>query len=118
MKKIQFLIIAMTLGMSCFAQAAEAGAQTEEQNLASEIVLHGAALSGVDPHAASFQVNTVVPLMRDIRVARSAASLYLVSERASHVPEPEGWVMMLMGAGFVVYQVRRRKRARASWDLR
>jgi hypothetical protein len=45
----------------------------------------------------------------------AAAPLRLEARKMSHVPEPEGWAMLLVGAGFVVYQVRRRKRSRDSW---
>ncbi|MEC5218878.1 hypothetical protein RCH09_003853 [Actimicrobium sp. GrIS 1.19] len=44
-----------------------------------------------------------------------AAPLHLEARKMSHVPEPEGWAMLVLGVGFVVYQVRRRKRSRDSW---
>lgn len=49
---------------------------------------------------------------------KTIAPYYFEGRRMSHVPEPEGWAMMVLGVGFVIFQVRRRRRARESWDLR
>ncbi|MGZ3241902.1 MAG: PEP-CTERM sorting domain-containing protein [Burkholderiaceae bacterium] len=54
----------------------------------------------------------------NVNYVKANVPYYFESSRMSHVPEPEGWAMMLLGAGFVIFQVRRRRRARESWDLR
>jgi len=102
MKNIRLLMMILFLAFSAGASASAADqplAQTDGKCLAQEVL--GSAL-----RADAMPVDV------------SAPAYSLEGRRMSHVPEPEGWAMMLMGVGFVVYQVRRRKRARESWDLR
>lgn len=108
MKKFRFLVIAVTLGIAGWVHAATPLPRANAS----------AAATDATATAASFSVNAAQPLAQDFNFTKVNVPYYLESGRASHVPEPEGWAMMLMGAGFVVYQVRRRKRARESWDLR
>lgn len=109
MNKFQLLVISLSLSVSGWVHA---GTSAESNSGERAIVVHSYASS------ASFSSDAGKPLARNGNINKVSAPYFLQATRVSHVPEPEGWAMMLMGAGFVVYQVRRRKRARESWDLR
>jgi len=52
-----------------------------------------------------------------LKATKAALEGDLRSERISHVPEPEGWTMLVLGLGFVLYQIRRRRKKNAAWDI-
>lgn len=95
----------MTLGFSGWAQADAVLVQVEGG-------------TGPGAAAASFSSDAGRSPSRGLDFIPANTPYYLESGKVSHVPEPEGWAMMLMGAGFVFYQVRRRKNKRRPWDLR
>jgi hypothetical protein len=101
MKKFRWLAAAATLALSAWVHAETP--QFQDRNTAA-----GAAFAAFDAGAAR-------PRTPD---GASGQPYRLEAVRDSSVPEPEGWTMMLLGAGLVAYQVRRRKHARAKWDLR
>lgn len=117
-KKIRLLVIAITLGAAGWAHAGTPPIQIESTSFARQIVVDGDAGVSAYVKAGTFSSNSDKSVVQDFNVTRVRVPYYLVSGRVSHVPEPEGWAMMLLGVGFVFYQVRRRKRARRAWDLR
>jgi len=104
MRKIQLLVVGMALGFSGMVQAGTTP-QVDGSIAARQ-------------SAVAFANNVERQNGRNLDSIRmQSIPFYLESSRVSDVPEPEGWAMMLMGAGLIVYQIRRRKRARESWDL-
>lgn len=116
-KKIRLMVIALSLGAAGWVHAGNPPIQIESPSVARQVAVDDAGGSSY-VKAGSFSSNSGKSLARDLNFTSVSVPYCLVSGRVSHVPEPEGWAMMLMGAGFVFYQVRRRKRARKAWDLR
>lgn len=115
MKQFRLPVIALLLAVSALADAGELVSQGER---ISRSVVNGNATASNSYTAAGASANVGKSVVHDFNFTKIGASYYFESSKASHVPEPQGWAMMLLGAGFVVYQVRRRKRPSESWDLR
>ncbi len=103
MKNFRVLMVVLSLVLSAGAHANAA----DEARSATAAAGKTAILANVDK-----------PVAKEFSFYKADVATYGALNRASPVPEPDGWAMMLMGLGFVIYQVRRRKQSRKSWDLR
>lgn len=103
LKKYVFLVLICLSGIAQSSEIDDLSVQTVSRgdvNAGYQMVVYG---------RADFTVPTALK-------NGSVAEIHV--DRISHVPEPEGWTMLMMGLGFVVYQIRRRRKKDASWDLK
>lgn len=113
LRLLGFVAVAASLGVSA---AASAGAVQEP---VAGVKLTNASFSYVQARGLPGSLGSAVSQnVSAINFTKISAFAFADGAETSHRPEPEAWSMMILGAGFLVYQVRRRKRARAAWDLR
>jgi len=106
MKSVQFILFAVLLGLAGLAGLAQAGQAAAHQEHASLIgKLDVPLLDVLSGRGESHAAGSVVAPCKTCR------------PDLSHVPEPKGWTLYLLGCGFLVYQLRRRRKKQDAWDL-
>jgi hypothetical protein len=113
LRLFSFVAIALSLGgaVAAYAGSVQAPATGAKLSQASFSYAQVRNLSSLLGNAVSQDFNA-------INFAKIGTATFAEGTETSRRPEPEAWSMIILGAGFVVYQIRRRKRVRAAWDLR